>query len=327
VKSLRFWLVAPSASLAIAALAMPDWPFIFRVGVVFAAVFLLAAALRALDDQVTRPLGAVANVLEGLRRGEHGLRVRAHKGSPLYDVHAELNALAESIHTQHLADRESAALLSTVLRELDVAVLAFDRHGRLQLVNPAAETLLGCSSARAVGKSAAELGVEAWLGPEEDIDASQTDVLRGAPGASLRRDGEPAHELVVVSHLGGALRSEERLAWQRLLRVLSHEISNSLSPIITITGAHKKLIEEGGSTPDDAGRRRGLDVIGRRASSCAIPRLVRTAHAAASSVVGAALGGTWIRRVASLETRDARGRRGAPATHAGRRSAISSSKC
>jgi PAS domain S-box-containing protein len=307
VKSLRLWLVAPWVSLVIAALAISGWPFILRAALVFAAFFLVAAALRALDDQVARPLGAVANVLEGLRRGERGLRVRAHKGSPLYDVHAELNALAESIHTQHLADHESSALLSTVLRELDVAVLAFDRHGRLQLLNPAAETLLGCSTARAVGKTAAELGVEAWLGPEEESTRAPTDVLRGPFSLRripFRREGEP-HELVVVTHLGGALRSEERQAWQRLLRVLSHEINNSLSPIITITAAHKKLIDEGrldaATIPDVA---EGLDVIGRRASSLrrflgSFAQLTRLPPPSWAPLSAA----TWIRRVASLETR------------------------
>jgi signal transduction histidine kinase len=306
VTALRVWLVAPSLALAFAALAMPDWPFVIRVGVVFAAIFFLFAALRALDEQVARPLGAVANVLEGLRRGEHGLRVRAPKGSPLHDVHAELNRLAESIHTKHLADRESSALLSAVLRELDVAVLAFDRNRRLELLNPAAEQLIGTSQTRAVGKTAAELGVDAWLDPEEEA-RSPTDALRG-PFAlrriPFRRDGEP-HELVVVSHLGGALRSEERLAWQRLLRVLSHEINNSLSPIITITGAHKKLIDEGrldaDTAPDVA---EGLDVIGRRASSLqrflgSFARLTRLPPPTWGSMSAA----TWIRRVASLETR------------------------
>lgn len=303
---LRLWLAAPALTLMVAALAMPGWNFILRVTVALAALFFLVSAMRTLDEQVTRPLGAAANVLEGLRRGEHGLRVRAHKGTPLHDLHAELNALAESIHTKHLADHESAALLSAVLRELDVAVLAFDRHGRLQLVNPAAETLLGCTQARAVGKTAAELGVEAWLGPEEE-SRSANEVMQG-PFAlrriPFRREGEP-HELVVVTHLGGALRSEERQAWQRLLRVLSHEINNSLSPIITITSAHKKLIDEGrldaATAPDVA---EGLDVIGRRASSLrrflgSFAQLTRLPPPTWAPLSGA----TWIRRVASLETR------------------------
>jgi two-component system nitrogen regulation sensor histidine kinase NtrY len=307
LRVLRLWLVAPSVCLMILALTMPGWPFVLRAALAVAALVSSLAARRKLDEQVTRPLGAVANVLEGLRRGDRGLRLRAHPGSPLCDVHTELNRLAESIQTQHLAERESSALLAAVLRELDVAVLAFDRDRRLQLLNPAAETLLGSSPARALGKTAAELGVEAWLDPEEEAGRSTDDALRG-PFAlrriPFRRDGVP-HELLVVTHLGGALRSEERQAWQRLLRVLSHEINNSLSPIITVTGALEKLTREGrlepSTLPDVA---EGLDVIGRRASSLqrfvgSFAQLTRLPPPTWAPVSAASL----LRRAAILETR------------------------
>jgi len=305
--ALRLWLALPSVCLLALAGVMPQWPFVLRASVAFAALLAAMAAFRALERQVTRPLGAVANVLEGLRRGERGLRVVALEGTALFDVHTELNQLAESIHTQHLGDRESSALLSAILRELDVAVLAFDRDRRLVLLNPAAETLLGRSQAQAVGKTAAELGVEAWLLPEQEPGRSSVDALRG-PFAlrriPFRREGEP-HELVVVTHLGGALRSEERQAWQRLLRVLSHEINNSLSPIITIAGAHEKLINEGrldASTLPDVVE--GLDVIGRRASGLqrflgAFAQLTRLPSPTWAPLSAASL----LRRVAALETR------------------------
>jgi nitrogen fixation/metabolism regulation signal transduction histidine kinase len=305
--ALRLWLVTPAVCLVALALAIPDQPFGLRASVVLFALMAAMAALRTLDAQITRPLGAVANVLEALRRGERGLRVRSRQGSALFDVHTELNQLAESIHTQHLAERESAALLSAILRELDVAVLAFDRDRRLQLLNPAGEALLGRSQAQAVGKTAAELGVDAWLNPEEEPARTTGDALRG-PFAlrriPFRREGEP-HELVVVTHLGGALRSEERQAWLRLLRVLSHEINNSLSPIITITCAHEKLIHEGrldaSTLPDVA---EGLDIIGRRASSLrrfigAFAQLSRLPPPTWAAFSAAHL----LRHVAALETR------------------------
>jgi signal transduction histidine kinase len=120
----------------------------------------------------------------------------------------------------------------------------------------------------------------------------------------FRRDGEP-HELVVVTHLGGALRSEERQAWQRLLRVLSHEINNSLSPIITITGAHAKLLAEGRldavTAPDVA---EGLEIIGRRATGLqrflkSFAQLTRLPPPTWAPISAAAL----LRHVAALETR------------------------
>lgn len=307
LKALRLWLGLPSLCLLALAVATPEWPFVMRASAAFVALIASAGAFRALEAQVTRPLGAVANVLEGLRRGERGLRVVAIEGTALYDVHTELNQLAESIHTRHLGDREASALLSAILRELDVAVLAFARDRRLVLLNPAAEALLGKSQAQAVGKTAGELGVEAWLRPEQEPERSSVDALRG-PFAlrriPFRREGEP-HELVVVTHLGGALRSEERQAWQRLLRVLSHEINNSLSPIITIADAHEKLIKAGrldASTMPDVAE--GLDVIGRRASGLqrflgAFAQLTRLPPPTWAPLSAASL----LRRVAALETR------------------------
>jgi nitrogen fixation/metabolism regulation signal transduction histidine kinase len=291
----------------VAALAVPGWSFTLRAALALSALLASMAALRALDEQVTRPLRAVANVLEGLRRGERGLRVAALQGSALLELHTELNRLAEAIHTQHLGDRESSALLAAILRELDVAVLAFDRDRRLQLLNPAAEALLGSAQAQSIGRTAAELGIEAWLNPEQEPAPAPADALRG-PFAlrriPFRREGEP-HELVVVTHLGGALRSEERQAWQRLLRVLSHEINNSLSPIITITGAHAKLLREGrldASTLPDVSE--GLEIVGRRASGLrrflgAFAQLTRLPPPAWAAISAASL----LRQVAALETR------------------------
>jgi signal transduction histidine kinase len=167
--------------------------------------------------------------------------------------------------------------------------------------------LLGSSQAQAVGRTAAELGIEAWLNPEERPEPAPADALRG-PFAlrriPFRREGEP-HELVVVTHLGGALRSEERQAWQRLLRVLSHEINNSLSPISTITDAHAKLLREGrldvSTLPDVA---EGLEIIGRRASGLrrflgAFAQLTRLPPPAWAPMSAASL----FRQVAALETR------------------------
>lgn len=305
--ALRLWLVAPSLALVVVALVLPHWPFALRAALVFAAALAATLALRALDEQVTRPLRAVANVLEGLRRGERGLRIAALRSSALHEVHSELNLLAEGIHTRHLGDRESSALLAAILRELDVAVLAFDRERRLRLLNPAAEALLGSAQAQAMGKTAAELGIEAWIQPESEPAPAPADALRGPFAVRqipFRREGEP-HELVVVSHLGGALRSEERQAWQRLLRVLSHEINNSLSPIITITGAHAKLLKEGrldaSTVPDVA---EGLEIIARRASGLrrflgAFAQLTRLPPPAWAPLSAASL----LRHVAALETR------------------------
>jgi len=59
--------------------------------------------------------------------------------------------------------------------------------------------------------------------------------------STFRQRGVP-HTLVVLSDVSAALREEERLAWRRLIRVIGHEISNSLTPIKSIAGSLRSRI-------------------------------------------------------------------------------------
>src|SRR5262249_14107352 len=152
----------------------------------------------------------------------------------------EVNALAESVRSQRLGAIAATALLQRVMDSVDVAVFGFDPERRLRLVNGEGGRLLGRPVGRQVGPGAARLG----LGPGLEGETPRLVDLKlaGATGRwELRRgqyvqDGRP-HELVFLSDLSRALREEEREAWLRLIRVLSHEINNSLAPIQSIAGS------------------------------------------------------------------------------------------
>ena len=121
---------------------------------------------------------------------------------------------------------------------------------------------------------------------------------------SFRERGLP-HQLLVLSDLSRALREEERQAWQRLLRVLGHELNNSLAPIQSIVGSLDGLLMRE-SPPEDwrDDMRRGLAVIGSRAE--ALSRFM-TAYARLARLPQPRLQPLevrpWIERVVSLETR------------------------
>jgi two-component system, NtrC family, nitrogen regulation sensor histidine kinase NtrY len=127
-------------------------------------------------------------------------------------------------------------------------VLAFDNAGHLRLLNPAAESAFHLQRRSALGHSAAELNLTSLLHARDEAlytNAISTLYISPdtAPAArwSIRRTtfrlhGVP-HTLLVLSDVAAALREEERLAWQRLIRVLSHEINNSLTPIKSLAGS------------------------------------------------------------------------------------------
>ena len=192
----------------------------------FAGAFLLRA-------QIHRPLRTVSSMLAALRAGDYSIRAR-HAGAsdPLALVFMEINALEEQFREQRLGAVEAQNVLQRVLAEIDVAVMAFDQGDALRVVNRAAERLLGDTEARLLGRTATELGINEAL----ETDAPRT-MARSEPTGPrhwqvrrsvIRQQGERL-TLVVMTDLERTLRDEERQAWRRLVRVLSHEINNSLT--------------------------------------------------------------------------------------------------
>ena len=277
-----------------------------------ASILLLVVAavfLRALWERVVRPLQTVSNLLAAMREEDFSIRARgARSNDPLGEVLFEVNALADTLRRQRLGALEATALLARVMAEIDVAVFAFDEGGALRLTNRAGERLLGEPAARLLGQSAAELGLSECLRQETPrvLDATfpggstRFEVRR----SSFRQDGRP-HHLLVLADVSRPLREEERQAWQRLIRVIGHELNNSLAPIQSIAGSLSGLF--GQSRPPDDWRedaRRGLAVIASRADALsrfttAYARLARLPPPTFGRVELAPL----VSRVVALETR------------------------
>jgi nitrogen fixation/metabolism regulation signal transduction histidine kinase len=206
--------------------------------------------------------------------GDYSVRARALAGSDsMSEALAELNRLGDALRDRRLEALEVNALLSKVLEEIDVAIFAFDDQNRLRLVNPTAARLLAEPAKALRGRSADDLGLTGLLSspPASVIDRS----FPGATGrwavrhTTFRESGHP-NELLVLSDLTRELREEELLAWQRLVRVLGHELNNSLTPIQSIAQSLDSLVR----APDLAEDWRddmlqGLAVIASRSDSLA----------------------------------------------------------
>jgi nitrogen fixation/metabolism regulation signal transduction histidine kinase len=267
------------------------------------------ALLATMRDRMVRPLHAVSNMLEALREGDYSLRTRApDKEDALGLIVHEVNELAQSFHDQRLDALEASNLLSRVMAVIDVGLFAFDDRDRLQLINQAGEELLGTPRAELLGCDASALGLtECLVGQTPRV--MDLAVAEGFGRWELRRrsfrwEGRP-HRLVVLADLSQVLREEERIAWQRLIRVLSHEINNSLSPIKSIADSLASILERDGDGSDNAqDLREGLAVIAGRSE--ALGRFM-SSYARLAKLpqpnLGAMSVAKWVRRVVSLETR------------------------
>jgi two-component system, NtrC family, nitrogen regulation sensor histidine kinase NtrY len=234
--------------------------------------FGFAAAAR---ERVVRPLQTMANLLSALREGDFSIRARgARRDDALGDVMAEINSLGAILQAQRLGAMEATALLRTVMEEIDVAIFAFDSGGALRLVNRAGQELLAQPAERILGRSAADIGLaEALEGDPQRILSTSS-----FPGGSGRwgmrriqfREGGLPHNLVVIADLSEPLRAEELKAWQRLVRVLGHELNNSLAPIKSIAGSLTSMLNRPKRADDwEDDMRSGLDVIASRADGLA----------------------------------------------------------
>jgi nitrogen fixation/metabolism regulation signal transduction histidine kinase len=264
-----------------------------------------------LRDRVVHPLQVISNMLAALREGDYSIRARgAGPDDALGLALLEVNALSETLRGQRLGALEATALLRTVMAEIDVAVFTFDHDQRLQLVNRAGERLLAQPAERLLGRDAGTLGLSAGL--EGDTPRVVEAAFPQAIGRwEVRREqfrwGGTVHQLLVLTDLSRTLQAEERQAWQRLVRVLSHEINNSLAPIKSIAGSLEALLAREHRPADvDQDVRQGLAVIANRSESlgrfmASYARLARLPRPRL-----AALGvEQWVTRVANLERRKA----------------------
>ena len=274
----------------------------------FVAAWWLIAGLM-LRDAAVRPVQTLSNLLAALREGDFSIRGRgARPDDALGLAFLEVNALGDTLREQRLGALEATALLARVIEEIDVAIFAFDASESLRLANRAGARLLAQPGERLLGKSADDLGLAGCLRGESPGGVEQT--FPGATGrwevrrSAFRQRGQPMR-LLVVTDVSRVLRLEERQAWQRLVRVLGHEINNSLAPISSIAASLGEISRRVPRPPDwDADLAKGLEVIGSRADSltrfmAAYARLARLPPPKRAPVsVGA-----WVNRVVGLEMR------------------------
>jgi two-component system nitrogen regulation sensor histidine kinase NtrY len=307
----------PGSAIALILLWSGDYSSrtIWTLGLLIVGLWLgFAISVR---NRVTFSLQTLSNLLAAMREEDFSVRGRgARRDDAMGEVMIEVNSLSETLREQRLGALEAGALLRAVMEEIDVAIFTFDKENKLRLVNRAGERLLARPVERLLGFTAAELGLGASL--EGEAVRTMELTFPGGSGrwgmrrGSFRQAGLP-HHLVVLSDLSRALRDEERQAWQRLIRVMGHELNNSLAPIQSVAQSLESglnsLRNEGDLRPevnralmDDI--QQGFGIIRSRTEALArfMAAYSRLARLPAPKLAPVSVR-DWISRVAMLETR------------------------
>ncbi len=288
---------------------LQPWSLESKLALIFAELFVWWLLAMALQEQTTRPLQTLANVIAALREEDYSFRARgAATDDALGELSIEVNALADLLSEQRIRAIEATALLRRVVEEIEVPLFTFDPDRILRLVNSAGERLLQQPSVRLLGRTAREIGLDSCLSVES---GTLIPLQFHGPNArwlvrrsAFRQKGVP-HTLIVLSDVSRALREEERSAWQRLIRVLGHELNNSLTPIKSIAGSlHAQVSQTVLDTEARQDFQRGLAIIETRADSLnrflqAYRQLAQMPPPAVRKTALAPI----VERVAGLETR------------------------
>ena len=237
-----------------------------------AMVILWAGLSFSVRNAVVTAIRVLSNVVSSLQEDDFSLRApQAVPGDALGDLAIEINNLARALETERLGTLDVETLLRKVLAEVEAAIFTLAPDNRVKLLNRAAASFVGAAEERLVDRTAEELGItDLLVGP-----ASET-ISRFSGGiekrwivrrTTFRQQGIP-HRLILLSEASEALRAEERLAWQRLVRVLSHEINNSLAPIKSAARTLGRIMSNF-KLPEDSRHtvELGLNIISTRAEA------------------------------------------------------------
>jgi PAS domain S-box-containing protein len=204
------------------------------VVVIGGGITLLASA--ALWSGSLRRLQSVTSLLAGLREGDFSIQGSSEfdREDPMGEVFAEISELARALRQRRLASIESEKLLAKVVGQIEVAVLTFDEKGQLRTINPCGTRLLGKPAADLIGRTALDLGLDQALQAEAD-KVIRLDLEHQAERLAVRRgvyrEEGRQHQLLILTDVSEPLKQEEMQAWKRLIRVIGHEVHNSMTPI------------------------------------------------------------------------------------------------
>jgi two-component system, NtrC family, nitrogen regulation sensor histidine kinase NtrY len=274
-RQLRLWLYLPGLlMLALCWLLLHQYAIETPVQILtlIAVTVGWAFGVSLLMEQITRPLQTLSNVVAALREDDYSFRARGgRRNDAVGDLALEVNALAAMLQGQRAGALEAMALVERVMSSMESPVLAFDPEGRLKVLNAAGERAFGLRVQTALGCSAEELRLEELLGVGDDdvisLGGAQRTGRWVVKRTGFRLSGVP-HTLLVLSDVSAALREEERIAWTRLIRVLGHEINNSLTPIKSIAGSLRGRLHALPGVSEERGDfERGLEVIENRSES------------------------------------------------------------
>jgi nitrogen fixation/metabolism regulation signal transduction histidine kinase len=232
----------------------------------------------------------LANLIESMIDGDYSLRGRVHTNRAYQELLNLINNLSETLAKHKIEAKESRLLLERIMEQMDAMVLATDEQGVVVMANASANKLIfgNAEQPDKIQLNSSALGakiVAAHSGIIEfNVQPSKCEQIEGGQVQGSQVGGEQLtgehflvkesflsegkwHQLYFLTNAERLLMEKERKAWQSLLRVLSHEMNNSLTPIAAISETIQKKLHKPLDEQNKQSLLEGIGIINERAES------------------------------------------------------------
>ena len=249
-----------AATAALTALLIVLWPgrpgFAAGLAVLAMAPFAIAAA-RAFLRPPLAMLRALGGTVFSYRDGDFAFGLHWRRNDEIADLVDAHNALGEVLRDQRLGLVQRELLLDTMVQHTPVAMLLVDAAGKLVFGNVAARQLL--NQGRRLEGIALDVLLSSTFPSLREAIARGGDGLFSAGPATAPEDEDEIyhlarrgftlnarrHELFLLRHLTTELRRQEVQTWKKVIRVISHELNNSLAPVASLAKSATELVRRG----------------------------------------------------------------------------------
>ena len=271
---LRLFLVVLSSAVPVSLLLVwlvidSTLPGAVKAAVAVICLLWILIVSGAVRGELLHHVRTLSNLVESIRTQDYSMKgSRARESGELAELYRQINGLNDSLKSSRQSEQELLSILDKVVSQINVAIVVCDAHNRIRLVNQLAAALLKSSSAELLGVGITDTVLAQFLDSTEPrlVDLR----FPGAEGRwqisqhHYRHQGQ-ASRILFIADLRQVLSDEEIAAWQRLIRVIGHEVNNSLTPITSLCQTLTGLLARPDSADYAADVREGLSVIADRA--------------------------------------------------------------
>ena len=227
--------------------------FIAPVIISLTIIFQITSLIRYVD-KTNREL---TSFLESIRFSEFTRTFHIEgMGSSFIDLNKAFNEVIEDFQKVRSEKEEHFHYLQTIVQNIDVSLIAYRSDGNIELINKAAKKLFQVTSLKNI-KGLEPLShelVETLLNirPGENKLMrvnDEEDILQLAIYATTIKIKDKVIILSTIKNIQNVLEEQETEAWQKLIRVLTHEIMNSITPIASLSSTLNNILDDY-TTPD-----------------------------------------------------------------------------